>query len=298
MGDRNNKRSDQLNSGEHVSSGNPSTEEVEDESVESSKIFQTAIDAGVKRLNRPALEMGASGVIAGMSVTFGALAAAAVSGATIASFGHQTELFANLLGAVVFPIGFLFVVIGRSELFTENFLVPTTSVIVKRARISLLFKLWGLTLIGNLIGAMIIAKVISLEHYHGVPAVHTVEHIRHMAEFLVLERDWDASFYAGVFAGWLITLMTWLLIATKSNTIKVCVIWCVGFLIMLNKFNHVVVNSSEILMAIFIGSESITYGTWLQNNFIPTLLGNMVGGLVFVTLLEYIKVMKVPHRWH
>lgn len=271
---------------------------IQDESVESSAVFQTAIDTGVKRLNRPALEMGISGLIAGMSVTFGALAAAAVSGATVASFGHEVELFADVLGALVFPIGFVFVVIGRSELFTENFLVPTTSVMVKRARITQLLKLWILTLVGNLVGAVVIAKVVSLEHYHGVPSVHTVEHLRNMAEFLVLERDWDASFYAGVFAGWLITLMTWLLIAAQNNITRLYVIWCVGFLIMLNKFNHVVVNSSEILMAIFVGSESVTYGAWLQNSFVPTLLGNMVGGLVFVTLLEYIKVMKTPHKWH
>lgn len=276
----------------------PDYGEAKDDSNESSEVFQTAIDAGVKRLNRPALEMGISGLIAGMSVTFGALAAAAVSGATIASFGQEVELFADVLGALVFPIGFVFVVIGRSELFTENFLVPTTSVMVKQAKITQLLKLWALTLIGNLIGAFVIAKVVSLEHYHGVPSVHTVEHLRNMAEFLVLERDWDASFYAGVFAGWLITLMTWLLIAAQNNMTRLYVIWCVGFLIMLNKFNHVVVNSSEILMAIFVGTESVTYDAWFQNSFVPTILGNMVGGLVFVTLLEYIKVMKTPHKWH
>ena len=186
----------------------------------------------------------------------------------------------------------------HSLLFTENFLVPTTSVIVRRARITQLLKLWSLTLIGNLAGAMIVAKVVSLEHYHGVPTVHAIEHLRHMAEFLVLERDWDASFYAGIFAGWLITLMTWLLIAAQNNITRVCVIWCVGFLIMLNKFNHVVLNSAEIMMALFIGNDSITVSAWLQNSFIPTLLGNMIGGLVFVTLLEYIKVMKSPHKWH
>lgn len=287
MNDQKNEHSDQSEN-----------DDINDDTAESTEVFQAAIDTGVKRLNRPALEMGISGLIAGMSVTFGALAAAAVSGATVASFGHDVELFADVLGALVFPIGFVFVVIGKSELFTENFLVPTTSVMVKRARITQLFKLWALTLVGNLIGAFVIAKVVSLEHYHGVPSVQTVEHLRGMAEFLVLERDWDASFYAGVFAGWLITLMTWLLVAAQNNVTRLYVIWCVGFLIMLNKFNHVVVNSSEILMAIFVGTETVTYGAWLQNSFVPTLLGNMVGGLVFVTLLEYLKVMKTPHKWH
>jgi formate/nitrite transporter FocA (FNT family) len=263
---------------------------------ESRQVFDAAVEAGIRRLDRSGIEMSISGLIAGMNVCFGAIAAAAVAGATVASFGEKSELFAHVLGSMVFPIGFLLVVVGRSELFTENFLVPTSSVIDGKAKLSALTKLWLLTFLGNLLGALITAKMVSLEHYHGVPAVHTIFHIHDIAEFLALERDKDASFISGVFAGWLITLMTWLLVATSNILAKIAIIWCVGFLIMLNKFNHVIVNSSEIFIAMFTGSESITIHAWFVHNFVPTLFGNMVGGLVFVTLLEYLKIMRVP-RW-
>ncbi len=264
---------------------------------ESAEMFKVAIHRGTHRLNRPGVEMTLAGIIAGMNVTFGALAAAAVSGAVISSFGESHIVFADVVGALVFPIGFVFVVLGRSELFTENFLVPTTAVIAKKSTFSCLLKLWSLTLIGNLIGAMVVAKLLSLEFYDGVPAVHAVQHIQHVAEFLVLERDWDASFFSAVFAGWLITLMTWLLLTTDNTLSKIAIIWCVGFMIMLNKFNHVIVNTSEILMSIFAGNTHITYSMWLQHSFVPTILGNMIGGLVFVTLLEYIKVLYSQERW-
>ncbi len=264
---------------------------------ESSETFQVAIHRGIQRISRPSLEMLVAGLIAGMNVVFGALAAAAVAGAVIASFGESHTVFAEVAGAVVFPIGFILVVIGRSELFTENFLVPTTAVIAKKSSILSLFKLWTLTLIGNLIGAIIIAKMLSLEFYHGVPSIDTVKHIQQVAEFLILERDWDATFISAIFAGWLITLMTWLLLTTDNTLSKISIIWCIGFMIMLNKFNHVIVNAAEILMAIFSGNANITYSIWLQNNFVPTILGNIIGGLVFVTLLEYIKVINYQERW-
>ena len=266
--------------------------------AESPEIFKIAVKRGVIRLNRAWFEVLISGFVAGMNVAFGALAAAAVAGAVVASFGEQTEMFGNVLGALVFPIGFVFVVVGRSELFTENFLVPTASIIAKKAPFSSLCRLWCLTLIGNLIGAVAVATMASLEHYDGVPAVHTIAHIHELAEHLALERDWDASFIAGIFAGWLITLMTWLLLATKETLAKLAIIWCVGFMIMVSTFNHVVVNGAEILMAIFTNNHHITYGDWIYNNFIPTILGNMVGGLIFVTLFEYLKVRYSHEKWY
>lgn len=264
---------------------------------ESAEIFKVAIHRGIHRLNRPGLEMVLAAFIAGMNVTFGAIATAAVAGGIISSFGESHTVFAEVIGALVFPIGFVFVVVGRSELFTENFLVPTTAVIANKSRFPSLLKLWLLTLFGNLIGAIMVAKFLSLEFYDGVPAVHAVQHIQHVAEFLTLERDWDASFFSAVFAGWLITLMTWLLLTTDNTLSKMAIIWCVGFMIMLNKFNHVIVNASEILMSIFAGNPHIGYGVWIQNNFVPTIIGNMIGGLVFVTLLEYIKVLYSQERW-
>jgi len=77
--------------------------------------------------------------------------------------------------------------------------------------------------------------------------------------------------------------MTWLNLATSSDGVRVFVSWTAGFLINLNLFNHVVVNSSEILTAMLLGAP-ISILQWLGNNFIPTVLGNIVGGLGIVSV--------------
>ncbi len=95
---------------------------------------------------------------------------------------------------------------------------------------------------------------------------------------------------SAIFAGWLITLMTWLLIASSGTLARIFIIWVVGFMIYLNSFSHIVVASSEILIAINTGSH-ISYISWLYSYVPLTILGNMIGGLFFVTILQYLQIL-------
>ena len=95
---------------------------------------------------------------------------------------------------------------------------------------------------------------------------------------------------SAIFAGWLITLMTWLLIASSGTLARIFIIWVVGFMIYLNSFSHIVVASSEILIAINTGSH-ISYLPWLYRYVPLTIIGNMIGGLFFVTILQYLQIL-------
>ncbi|MDA8402480.1 MAG: formate/nitrite transporter family protein, partial [Deltaproteobacteria bacterium] len=95
---------------------------------------------------------------------------------------------------------------------------------------------------------------------------------------------------SAIFAGWLITLMTWLLIASSGTFARIVIIWIVGFLIFLNSFSHIVVASSDILIAINTGSH-ISYLPWLYPYVPLTIIGNMIGGLFFVTILQYLQIL-------
>ncbi|MDA8065228.1 MAG: formate/nitrite transporter family protein [Thermaerobacter sp.] len=253
--------------------------------AEPAEIFQSAIKVGERRLKRAWLEMLSSGFIAGMNVTFGALGAALVSAAFLPAVG---PLGATVAGAVVFPVGFIFLSIGKSELFTENFLIPTTAVLARRGRTRQLFRLWGLTLLGNVLGAALFAYLLSrgTDVFHAAGIRYVVDLARHK-----VSQGFFSTALSGVFAGWLITLMTWLIVASRGTQAKIMVIWCVGFLIYLNGFNHVVVNSSEIFFAMDEGFR-ISYASWFAHFFLPVALGNFVGGTVFVTLLQYLQVLK------
>ncbi len=252
---------------------------------EAPEIFKASVEVGQARLKRSWLEMSMSGFIAGMNVTFGIIASSYVAGATAPFVGANIS---KILGALFFPIGFMFLMIGKSELFTENFLVPVSAVIAKRGKISELLKLWSLTLVGNMAGIFIFALVIAGSLNQIVPSF-VVEHIHGVANSY-MNRTPFVMVLSAVFAGWLITLMTWLLIASSGTLARIFIIWTVGFLIYLDSFNHIVVASSEILIAINTGSH-ISYFPWLYPYVPLTIIGNMIGGLFFVTILQYLQVL-------
>jgi formate/nitrite transporter FocA (FNT family)/rubrerythrin len=252
---------------------------------EASEIFKASVEVGQARLKRSWLEMSMSGLIAGMNVTFGIIASSYVAGATAPLVGANV---AKILGALFFPIGFMFLMIGKSELFTENFLVPVTAVIAKRGGILELLKLWSLTLIGNMAGIFIFALVIAGSLNQIVPSF-VVNHIHGVANSY-MDRTPFVMILSAIFAGWLITLMTWLLIASSGTLARIFIIWVVGFMIYLNSFSHIVVASSEILIAINTGSH-ISYISWLYSYVPLTLVGNMIGGLFFVTILQYLQIL-------
>jgi|GEM_PF-214414 len=252
---------------------------------EPSEIFKAAVEVGQARLTRSWLEMSMSGLIAGMNVTFGIIASSYVAAATSPFVGPN---IAKILGALFFPIGFMFLMIGKSELFTENFLVPVTAVISKKGKIANLLKLWSLTLIGNMAGIFIFALVIAGSLNQIVPSF-VVNHIHSIANNY-MNRTPFVMVLSAIFAGWLITLMTWLLIASSGTLARIFIIWVVGFMIYLNSFSHIVVASSEILIAINTGSH-ISYLPWLYRYVPLTIIGNMIGGLFFVTILQYLQIL-------
>ena len=259
---------------------------------EASEIFKASVEVGQARLQRSWLEMSMSGLIAGMNVTFGIIASSYVAGATAPFVGANIS---KIFGALFFPIGFMFLMIGKSELFTENFLVPVTAVIAKRGKISDLLKLWSLTLIGNMAGIFIFALVIAGSLNQIVPQF-VVGHIHGIADNY-MSRTPFVMVLSAIFAGWLITLMTWLLIASSGTLARIFIIWVVGFMIYLNSFSHIVVASSEILIAINTGSH-ISYLPWLYRYVPLTIIGNMIGGLFFVTILQYLQILHAASPAH
>lgn len=252
---------------------------------EPSEIFRAAVEVGDVRLRRTWLEMSMSGLIAGLNVTFGIIASSYVAGSAAPLVGsHMAKIF----GALFFPIGFMFLMIGKSELFTENFLVPVTAVIAKKCKIKSLLKLWSLTLAGNMAGIFIFALAIAGSLNQIVPSF-VLAHIHSVAHNYMDKTPFEMVLSA-MFAGWLITLMTWLLIASNGTLARIFIIWVVGFLIYLNSFSHIVVASSEVLIAINTGSN-ISFFDWFAKYVPFTLIGNMIGGLFFVTILQYLQIL-------
>jgi formate-nitrite transporter family protein len=188
----------------------------------------------------------------------------------------------HLLAGLAFSIGFLALLLGRSELFTEGFLVPVTTVAAKRAGVGQLVKLWSGTLIANLAGGWVIMWLIVT----AFPKLHaqTIESAAHFA-LAPLSAETVALSLLG---GMAITLMTRMQHGTDSVFGKIAAAVAGAFLLAGLQMFHSILDSLLIFGALLTGDAPFGYGNWLVW-FSYTLVGNVAGGLGLVTLLRLLR---------
>src|SRR5919202_1761940 len=175
--------------------------------------------------------------------------------------------------------GFVFVVVGKSELFTENFLVPIAG-LERRRRASWLKlgELWVGTLLVNLASGAALALILTSK---GVLPRTSHDELVRLAERLTSHSAF-AELLSAVVAGALMTLMTWFVEgAAESTGIRIAMSWIVGALIALGTFNHAIVSTIELVFGMRYGAD-IDVGQLLANLGLST-GGNVLGGLLLVT---------------
>lgn len=250
------------------------------------RIWARASEEGEHRLKRSSVQLVATGLLGGFDVTFGVFAMLLVGGALSPIVGGE---LATLVGAIAFGLGLVFISIGRSELFTENFLVPMVAIVRHKGTWPGLLRLWALTFIGNAFGVVLIAYVLRLSGLVDHPdrrrfAVDRAEHL-HAMQHLEL-------FAAAVLAGVVMTLFTWLLHATRDDTARIALAIAVGFMLTAPPLAHVVVGLAELLIAVPAGADISLRAAVVT--MVLTVLGNLVGGLGFVTLARSAQVLSWP----
>ncbi len=239
---------------------------------------QQIVEAG-EELERPAPGLLLSSLSAGLDLGFGpflmAVALTLVSGA----WSHQAT---EILLANAYAAGFVFVVIGRSTLFTERTTSAVLPVLAGEARLSQVFRLWGLALFGNLVGATLIAALIAFLG-QALEVVHRPA-LAQIAQGLI-HQPWWVMLLSAVLAGWLMGLMSWLVTAARDTTGQILAVWMTAFVLGLIGLHHSVAGSIEVLMAIFAGAgpSLADYGNFL----LWAVIGNVIGGSCFVGLLKF-----------
>lgn len=241
---------------------------LEDEIVES---FDRIVEEGAERLARSWSTMLITGTFGGLEVGLGVMAYLAVL--------HETHN--HLLAGLAFGIGFVALLLAKSELFTEDFLVPITAVVSKEASVGQLMKLWGATLVMNLVGGWLFMWIVVQAFPQWTPeladaALHFVD-----AGF-----SWQSVCLA-VLGGSTITLMTRMQHGTDSDVAKIVAAIAGGFLLAGLQLFHSILDSLLIFGAIHAGAD-VTYGDWI-GWFGYTLLFNMLGGLLLVTTLRLVR---------
>ncbi len=251
-------------------SGAPSDDHPVDERLR--RTLERSIDEGQRRLERSWPSLAATGLVGGLDVGAGVLALLVV----------RDQTGSALLGALAFGIGFVALTLAQSELFTENFLVPVTTVVARNGSVLALMRLWTVTAIMNLVGGWVVmALVIS-----GVPGVkETARSVG--SHYPQLGLGWEA-FAAGILGGAAITLMTWMERGTDSVPAKLVAATSVAFLVAAPPLNHAVVGSLEMFGALIAGAD-FGYADWAGAAAWAG-LANIIGGLGLVTLLRLVQI--------
>lgn len=241
-------------------------------SEELQEVFERTIDEGEERLTRTWPNLLSTGFLGGVDVGFGVFALLLVQHVT----GNR------LIGALAFTIGFIALTLARSELFTENFLVPIAAYAADRAPLSSVFRLWGGTFVTNMAGGWVIMAIVIA----GMPdlkdqAVKSGEH------FIEMGISWQA-FASGVLAGALLTLMTWMERGATSDGARLVAAISASFLLAAGQLNHAVVGALEMFGALHSGApfgyaDLLGVGAW-------AILANATGGIGLVTLLRLVQV--------
>ena len=234
--------------------------------------FDRGVSEGAQRLGRTPLIMAVTGFFGGSEVAVGVLAYIGVL--------HETGN--DLLAGLAFSIGFLALLLGRSELFTEGFLLPVLSVVAHRARWVQLLRLWTITLLANLAGGWLIMWLVVL----AFPAYH--KDLVKSATYFIDAGLSGQTFALAVLAGMLITLMTRMQHGTEDVFAKIVAAVAIGFLLAGLKLFHSILDSLIIFGALHTGDATFGYGAW--SVWLSWTLGaNMLGGLGLVTLLRLVR---------
>lgn len=249
-------------------------EEADERSSTTAKVVHEAIRLeGTEELDRPSSSLWWSGIAAGLTM------GCSMIGQGLLSTHLPEAPWHDLVAAFGYCLGFLFVTMGRQQLFTETTLTVMLPVLHKTHGFSDVARYWSIVFVANILATLAFAAALT------IPGLFPAE-VGHSFVKLGTEAVAPGSLpvlIKGIFAGWLIALMVWLMPAAASA--KFVVIIAVTWLIAVAKFSHVIAGSAEAAFAAMQGA--IGWQDYLIKFLVPALVGNSIGGVVFVALLNH-----------
>ena len=191
---------------------------------------------------------------------------------------------AQVIASIGYSAGFLAVILARQQLFTENTLTAVLPVMTSPtlANFGRLLRLWGVVLLGNLAGTLLVAWVmLELPIFDSKTDVAFLEIGRK-----VMKNDISQMFAKGIVSGWMIATMVWMIPSMESA--KIWIITLITYLMALGDFTHIVVGAAEVSYLVFAG-ELPWKDFWLIFAG-PTLAGNIIGGSFIFALISHAQV--------
>jgi formate/nitrite transporter FocA (FNT family) len=245
--------------------------------LSAAEIHDNILGPAEEELERSAMALLLSSFAAGLTIGFSFL---------LGAFGQTlvTEPYQHFIVGVAYPLGFVFVIFARSELFTENTLEPVIPFLHKRTGETFrkMIRMWALLIAGNLLGAALFAWVMSDS------AIIQQPDLRHRMTEVARSATSDGftlTLLRAIMAGWLIALLTWLLASTTDSIAQLVLIVLATAPIAFFEFRHSIAGSVEAFYRVFDGTAGL--GAMFGGFIIPALIGNAIGGVVLVALLNF-----------
>lgn len=243
-------------------------------------IYEIVRREGEAEMERPAISLLWSGIAAGVSISFSLLAQAAL-------YIHLPAAgWRPLVSGFGYSFGFLIVVLGHQQLFTENTVTVVLPVAAEftAANLRALLRMWAIVFAANMIGTLVAAL------FWNFAPVLTPE--LHAAMFEISRHAMASGpvsmFFKGIAAGFLIAAMVWLLPSAEGAQFHIVTI--LTYLIAIGGFAHIVAGSVEVFMLLVSGQ--LGFGSLLVGFIIPVLAGNVIGGTALFALISYAQVMR------
>lgn len=241
-------------------------------------VYETIRLEGEEELRRKPSALAWSAFAAGLSMGFSFIVEALL-------MSHLPDQpWRPLIARFGYSVGFLIVVLGRQQLFTENTVTVVLPWLLRKNRSTFfrMLRLWAIVLSMNLVGTFLFAlcfgKIMILDA-HTQQCLTEIGKLHIAPGGLVLVR--------AIFAGWLIALMVWLLPA--AETARVWTIIIITYVIGLGGFAHIIAGSTTVFFLVV--THSLSFGAYFVKFFLPTLVGNVIGGVSLVAALNHAQVV-------
>lgn len=244
--------------------------------VKPDAVLENMVQAGTSKAKLPVRDLLIRGFLSGALLGF----------ATTLAFTATIQTRAGIVGALIFPVGFVMIVLLGLELVTGNFALVPLALRERRITIADLLTNWGWVFLGNLVGGIVYASLFTL----------TLSPESEMAKQLVAVADAKTLGYAklglqgvavaftkAILCNWMVTLGVVMALTSQSTVGKIAAMWLPILTFFAQGFEHSVVNMFVIPAGMILGAHVSLSEWWLWNQ-VPVTLGNVIGGLVFTGL--------------
>lgn len=248
------------------------------------EIYRDQLETALHEHKRTNRGLFFSAISAGLEIGFSIFLMATLYSLFVSTVNPSTL---HILLSIAYPLGFIFVILGKSELFTEHTTLAVIPVLNGNVSFKSLLRLLGIVYMGNLLGGYLFSFILTYLS-NGINIITSEALVALATKFI--DFRWSLILGSGILAGWLMGLLSWLMASSQDTISRIVIIFMITTVIGIGSLHHSIVGSIEVFTGMLL-SDEITVFKYLKTQFWST-IGNLIGGIVFVSLVKFSHVNK------